>query len=89
VKIAAVIRWLLSFFRRHRSAPCWEVVMDSDGVMCRVRWSEPDTKGRYLWVRHYPATRWGMNAVEREAARMNSEGRRPEERLRGGSNVEN
>ena len=80
MKLAAVfIRWLLSLFRRQHSAPCWEVVMDDDGEMARVRWSEPDTKGRFLWVRHYPATSWGLNAVERDAARMNLEGRRPEE----------
>jgi len=57
----------------------WEAVPDSEGDMIRVRWSEPNEKGEYLWVRHYPATPWGINACERQAAEFNAEGRRPEE----------
>ena len=55
----------------------WESVLDSDGVMARVRWSKPDGQGRFLWVGHYPADGWGQHAAERMADRYNQEGRVP------------
>jgi len=57
----------------------WEVLVDPDGEMVRVRWSVPDAHGLFWWVRHYPATPWGMNACEGQAARFNAEGRSPYE----------
>jgi hypothetical protein len=36
------------------SGPHWEVKDDDDNVMSRVRWSEPNDKGEYLWTAHYP-----------------------------------
>lgn len=62
----------------------WEVVTDADGVMVRVRWSNPDVEGRYLWVRHYPNEPWGQVACEREAQRFNEERRWPGEGLDAG-----
>ncbi len=79
-----LIRWIISIIRRLFSReqerrvairPHWET--HDDGVMVHVRWSLPDELGRYLWVRHYPATPWGLNAAEREAERFNNERRPP------------
>jgi uncharacterized protein (TIGR02996 family) len=56
--------------------PRWEAVPDKDGEMWRVRWSVPDEKGRYQWVRHYPAKDHpGKHFAECDAERMNHEGR--------------
>jgi hypothetical protein len=55
----------------------WESVLDSDGEMCRVRWSLRDAEGRYLWVSHYPGTLWGQNACERNTDRWNQEKKSP------------
>lgn len=57
----------------------WEAILDDDGQMVRVRWSQADAQGRHLYVRHYPADGWGKNAAESEAQRFNTNGRRPEE----------
>ena len=55
----------------------WEVKLSPDGEMVHVRWSIPNERGEYLWVRHYPATPWGLNACEGEARRFNDERRQP------------
>jgi hypothetical protein len=66
----------------------WEAVRDSDqtaddiaraGEFWRVRWSEPDAEGRYLYVRHYGGngSAWNRNAAERDAREFNEEGRHP------------
>jgi len=53
----------------------WEVVLDEDGQMARVRWSEPGEGGSHLYVRHYPATM--KHSAESEAKEMNAAGRSP------------
>lgn len=50
----------------------WEAVLDDDGCMIRVRWSRPDEEGRYLWIAHYPASAWGLNAAEGHVKRLNA-----------------
>ncbi len=75
-----------------RLPPHWEAVeaADEDGPYgWKVRWSEPDDKGRYLWVRHYhagnsgddpgPSLGWCHNAAEGDALRLNSSGRLPDD----------
>lgn len=77
-RLLTPIFWLLSIFRyvtRRTSpseSPQWEAVLDQDGVMVHIRWSQPDHEGKYLWVSHYPATNWGRNVVEREVNRRNA-----------------
>ncbi len=76
-----------------RLPPHWEAVeaADEDGPYgWKVRWSEPDAEGRYLCVAHYhsgnqgddepgPSLGWCQHAAERDALRMNSSEKRPEE----------
>ena len=66
--------------------PHWEAVPDEPhpddekgGRFWRVRWSEPDAGGRYLYVRHYGGngSSWNQNAAERNAREFNEKGRRP------------
>lgn len=54
----------------------WEAVPDKDGVMWRVRWSEPGKGGSYLYVRHYPAS---MKYSAESNAREFKQGRSPYE----------
>lgn len=71
---------LCRLFRRKTIDPGhWETALDDDDVMVRIRWSIPDSRGRYLWVRHYPATAWGRAAVWRQVAEWNAEGKTPAE----------
>lgn len=88
--LARALKWLL---RRPAIAVLpepegrWEVVADENNTeeegCYRVRWSIPDEKGRYLWVRHYGygpggnSSRWSSHAAERNAEQFNKEGRRP------------
>lgn len=64
--------------------PQWIVVrdrpeanLDPEERMWRVRWSHPDRNGLFLYVRHYPGSRWGRHACEREAEELNRVGRKP------------
>jgi hypothetical protein len=84
IAATAVLALLEVRNRRRRNAAGktpgrWEVALSDDGEMVHVRWSLPDEKGRYLWVRHYPASAWGLHAAEREAARYNADGMRVEQ----------
>jgi len=76
-----ILLWFLSWFRRPviviTGDPCWEAVPDEDGVMWRVRWSQPDDHGRYLWVGHYPTENVGQHMAERHAERFNEQCRCP------------
>ena len=56
----------------------WEVSLDPDGRMARVRWAVPDAGGRHVYVKHYPTTGWGRHAAERAAARWNAAGITPQ-----------
>jgi hypothetical protein len=64
----------------------WEAVPDEPhpddtkgGRFWRVRWSAPDEKGRWLYVRHYGGngSAWNQNAAERNAQLLNEQGRLP------------
>lgn len=64
----------------------WEAVPDDPdpedaegGRFWRVRWSQQDEHGRYLYVSHYGGNgdNWNRNAAERDAKRFNEEQRRP------------
>lgn len=59
----------------------WEAVADEDDdTFWRVRWSEKDSQGRYLYVRHYGGDNgkgWNQNAAERNAKEFNEKGRGP------------
>ena len=67
----------------------WEAKAAYDGpniIGFRVRWSEPNPKGEYLYVRHYiagedgdPSVAWCLNAAEGDAQRLNQEDRRPQD----------
>jgi len=67
--------------------PRWESVPSYDEgelIGYRVRWSQPDDQGRYLWVGHYLAEpddkdrlRWCEVASESDAKRKNEEGKAP------------
>lgn len=59
------------------SAQQWEVIDDVDGVMSRVRWSQPNVKGEYLWAAHYP--RDLRHLAESTASHWNKLGRHPSE----------
>lgn len=65
----------------------WEVVKDAEGDAWRVRWSLPDSEGRYLWVRHYIVGQlspgWCEAAAERDAAEMNRKCRVPSDHPNG------
>lgn len=62
----------------------WEAVVDEDGKggsneFWRVRYSLPDFKGRYLYVRHYGSngSAWNRSAAESQAREFNAEGKSP------------
>lgn len=55
----------------------WEVAIDHDGQMARVRWSQRDIDGRWYYCRHYPNDGWGLNACEGNAERLNRDGEVP------------
>jgi hypothetical protein len=64
----------------------WEAVPDAPhpddekgGRFYRVRWSERDSMGRWLYVRHYGGngTAWNRMAAEGDARRFNEQGRKP------------
>lgn len=59
------------------AGPHWEVVDDEDKVMSRVRWSEPDSEKKYLWVAHYPFDK--RHLAESTAKNWNRIGRHPSE----------
>jgi triacylglycerol lipase len=70
------------------TAPHWEAVPDDPhpddeegGRFWRVRWSEPNGKGEWLYVRHYGGngSSWNQSAAKREAEMMNKQKRRPSE----------
>jgi hypothetical protein len=72
--------------KKLKGPPRWVAVPDDPRPddteeFWRVRWSEPDEKGRYLYVRHYGGngTAWNKRAAEGDAARFNEQGRRPSE----------
>lgn len=66
---------------------CWEAVPDDphpddarNGRFWRVRWSAPDSKGRWFYVRHYGGNgKLNQYMAEREAKLMNELGRHPSE----------
>lgn len=67
-------------------APHWEAVPDpesngEDGPMWRVRWSQPDDEGKYLWVGHYGGNgpRQNQHMAERDAEQRNNDGKSPTE----------
>ena len=70
--VPPVRRWMRRSYRTRRT-PRWEVKPDDDAVMHRVRWSEPDADGRYLWVAHYPDN----HRATRHAEHLNASGKRP------------
>lgn len=64
----------------------WQAIADDPhpedekgGRFWRVRWTIPNERGEYLYVRHYGGngSGWNQNAAEGDAKRMNEEGRRP------------
>lgn len=60
----------------------WEAVADEDDqTFWRVRWSEPDAEGRYLYVRHYGAgsALWNEHVARTSAEDFNEIGRSPYE----------
>ena len=67
----------------------WEAKAAYEGpniIGFRVRWSQPNPKGEYLYVRHYmmgedgdPSLSWCLNAAEGDAQRLNQEDRRPQD----------
>lgn len=68
------------------SVPCLE---EDTGILIghKVRWSEPDERGQYLWVGHYYADQeenlfgrslgWCSVAAEGHARRLNDQGKLP------------
>lgn len=76
-----------AFFRRLNDAylnrwgfapgpePCWELAPDEDEEFWRVRWSEQDASGQWMYVRHFPK-KW---LAEIEVRRLNRDGKRPHE----------
>ena len=56
----------------------WEVSLDADGQMARVRWSLPCEDGAMFYCRHYPGTAWGRHACQSEADAFNRDGRLPQ-----------
>ena len=74
---------------RETSAPTWEVVPAFDNGNCigyRVRWSVPDDRGRYLWVRHYlagedgsPSLGWCEQAALSNAKQMRGDLKVPDD----------
>jgi hypothetical protein len=71
----SVGRRVLQLFGKAPVEPHWEVVVDPDGVMCHVRWSERFPNGKYLYVRHYPAGAWGETACASNARAFNEQKR--------------
>lgn len=59
------------------SGPHWEVKDDEDKIMSRVRWSEPNDEGEYLWTAHYPFEL--RHLAELTARNWNKIGRKPNE----------
>lgn len=65
----------------------WEVVpayVDGELVGYQIRWSEPDDKGRYLWVGHYFAgeditLNWCEVAAESHCRRLIEQNKLPVE----------
>jgi hypothetical protein len=58
----------------------WEAVHDHDDPsFWRVRWSEPDAEGRYLYVRHYGSgsATWNEHVARTQAEDFNEDGRSP------------
>ena len=82
---------LLYPYREKGDEPCWEsipAVQDGEVVGYQVRWSEPDTEGRFLWASHYyagrgPSIDWCESAAQRDAIRRNESGTRPEGLISG------
>lgn len=89
-------RWAGSKVGERTQEPRWEIAPryenpedhSSQVVGWCVRWSEPNEKGEYLWVRHYIkgsnaekglSLEWCENAAERDAQEFNSIGRLPGE----------
>ena len=69
---------LYAWWHAPPAQPYWEVVHNPDPYgqgddMWRVRWSEADEEGRYLWVRHYP----DEHRAERDADEFNRLNRQP------------
>jgi hypothetical protein len=55
----------------------WEVILSDDREMAHIRWSLTDARGYYAFIRHYPATNWGLAVIERECRELNEQERTP------------